>query len=79
MGNVAVREAWINREPVRTDRVYTAAAVDYLVPYNAREFFGFEPGSEEDLGVFLADAAIEYIRSHPVIQSRVEGRMRHER
>jgi 2',3'-cyclic-nucleotide 2'-phosphodiesterase (5'-nucleotidase family) len=79
MGNVAVREAWINREPVRTDRVYTAAAVDYLVHYNAREFFGFEPGSEEDLGVFLADAAIEYIRSHPVIQSRVEGRMRHER
>lgn len=78
-GMIRILDASVNGEPVRPDRLYTVAAVDYLVPHNAREYLGFEPGSFEQLDLLLTNTAVEYIRSHPVIRSRVEGRMRHER
>ena len=78
-GMIRILDTSVNGGPVQTNRTYTVAAVDYLVPHNAREYFGFEPESYEPLDLELTPAAVEYIRSHPVIRSRVEGRMRHER
>ncbi len=78
-GMIRILDASVNGEPVRPRRLYTVAAVDYLVPHNAREYFGFEPGSFEAVDLLLTDMAVDYIRSHPVIRSRVEGRMRHGR
>jgi 5'-nucleotidase / UDP-sugar diphosphatase len=79
LGRIRIAEASVNGGPVLPDRVYSVASVDYLVPTNSKEYFGFEPKSSENLDLFQVDAAIEYIRSHPVIRSRVEGRMKHER
>jgi 5'-nucleotidase / UDP-sugar diphosphatase len=78
-GEVRILEATVNGEPILPDRTYSIATLDYLVPSNAKGYFGFEPEPVENLGVLVADAAIECIRRHPEIKTKVEGRMRHER
>jgi 2',3'-cyclic-nucleotide 2'-phosphodiesterase (5'-nucleotidase family) len=78
-GRMRVTEASVDGKPVIPARHYSVAAVDYLVPANSLEYFGFEPESSEKLDLLLVDAVVQYIRSHPVIRSRVEGRMRHEK
>jgi 5'-nucleotidase/UDP-sugar diphosphatase len=72
-------EAMVNGKSVRNDGVYTGVTVDYVVPYNAGQYFGFTPKNPETLDMFLADAVLLHIRKNPKVRASVEGRMRHER
>jgi 2',3'-cyclic-nucleotide 2'-phosphodiesterase (5'-nucleotidase family) len=76
---VEILEATVNGKPVRNNGVYAGVTVDYVVPYNARKYFGFVPKAPETLDAFLVDAVLDHIRRHPKVRARVEGRMRHER
>jgi 5'-nucleotidase / UDP-sugar diphosphatase len=76
-GKIRITGASIGGKAIEPDRTYSGTAPDYVVPGNARRFLGFEPKDDDMTGVLVTDAAIEWIRQHPSVDVRVDGRMKH--
>lgn len=76
-GRIEITECRIGGKPVEPDREYTGTSVDFIVPGNAKEYMGFEPSETDVIDVTVTGAAVDWIRAHPSVDVRVEGRMRH--
>jgi 5'-nucleotidase / UDP-sugar diphosphatase len=74
---VEITDCRIGGKPVEPGRTYTGASVDFIVPANAKEYMGFEPSGQDVIDVTVTGAAVDWIRAHPAVDVRVEGRMKH--
>ncbi|MDM7926666.1 MAG: bifunctional UDP-sugar hydrolase/5'-nucleotidase [bacterium] len=74
---VEITDCRIGGQPVEPAREYTGASVDFIVPGNAKEYMGFEPSESDVIDVTVTGVAVEWIRAHPAVDVRVEGRMKH--
>ncbi|MBN2201301.1 bifunctional metallophosphatase/5'-nucleotidase [bacterium] len=76
-GRIEITECTIGGQPVEPAREYTGASVDFIVPANAKEYMGFEPSEADVIDVTVTTAAVDWIRAHPAVDVRTDGRMRH--
>ena len=68
--------ATINDTPIVAEKLYTGASVDFILQGQTEKYFGFKPGSTTSTGVVITDMVIHYLTKNPVVDSRLEGRMK---
>ncbi len=73
-GEAVVERVEVGGVPVRGDRMYVVASLDYTAAHWDR-YFGFEPRNVESLGVTVTQAITDAVREAAVIESVVDGRM----
>lgn len=73
--HVEVEDVRVGGQPVAADKVYKAAAADYVV-MKAEQIFGLPPLPTRYAGVGVTDAVVEAIERAGTVESRVEGRIR---
>lgn len=73
--HVEVEDVRVGGQPVIADRVYRAAAADYVI-MKAEQIFGLPSLPTRYAGVGVTDAVVEAIERAGAIESRVEGRIR---
>jgi 2',3'-cyclic-nucleotide 2'-phosphodiesterase (5'-nucleotidase family) len=73
--HIEVEDVRVGGKPVRADRVYKAAAADYVC-LQAKEYFGFAPPLTTCVGVGVTDAVVEAIRQAGRIDTHPEARVR---
>ncbi len=74
---VEITECRVGGKPVEPERAYSGTSVDFIVPGNAKEYMGFEPSDPDVIDVTVTRAAVDWIRAHPAVDVRMDGRMRH--
>jgi 2',3'-cyclic-nucleotide 2'-phosphodiesterase (5'-nucleotidase family) len=75
-GAVEMRSVKINGRAVDPQKIYSGATVDFITGGQAEKYFGFATPNSESTGLLLSDAVIDYIKKHPQIRSKIEGRIR---
>lgn len=74
---IEITDCRIGGKPVEPGRSYSGTSIDFIVPGNAKEYMGFEPSRHDADDVTVTAAAVDWIRAHPAVDVRVEGRMKH--
>ncbi|MBN2410376.1 bifunctional metallophosphatase/5'-nucleotidase [candidate division KSB1 bacterium] len=68
--------ALINGKNIDTQKVFTGATVDFILQGQAQKYFGFDPGGTESTGILLSDMLENYIFKNPVINTKIDGRIK---
>lgn len=72
---IHVIDASVNGEMILPEKMYTGVTVDYVASDNAMRYMGFKPRAPEPLDLLLADVVVDYIKEHPSVSNKIEGRI----
>jgi 2',3'-cyclic-nucleotide 2'-phosphodiesterase (5'-nucleotidase family) len=66
----------VNGAPLEPEKIYSAAAIDYIAISNAEKYFGFKPGDIKDTELGLTQIVTEEVQKAGTIVSKIDGRIK---
>ncbi|MBC7187734.1 MAG: bifunctional metallophosphatase/5'-nucleotidase [Calditrichaeota bacterium] len=76
---VRVVNASVRGKPINPRATYRGVTVDFVIYGQAERYMGFEPKNPQNTGLMLSEVVIDYIKKHPRVSSKVEGRFKRAR
>jgi len=72
-----ITDVLVNGAPIKPDKIYRVATIDYVAVANAERYFGFRVENVRETDIGLTQLVLEEVEKAGEITSKIDGRAKH--